>query len=184
MDHGEALYRRFLDGDKDALVEIIRLYKDGLILYINSITKHIGLAEELAEETFVRLVVKRPRFHGKSRFKTWLYAIGHHVTVDYLRKATKRSALPLEALQELSDTVSVEEAYLREERDRALHRTLAKLREDYTQVLYLIYFEELSRDEVAAVMRRSKRQIENLVYRAKAALRTQLEKEGFVYEGL
>ena len=57
MDPSGALYRQFLNGDKHALVEIIRLHKDGLILYIYSITKHLGLAEELAEETFVRLVV-------------------------------------------------------------------------------------------------------------------------------
>lgn len=184
MDQGATLYRRFLDGDKDALTEIIRLHKDGLILYIHSITKHLGLAEELAEETFVRLVIKRPRFHGKSRFKTWLYAIGHHVTVDYLRKAKRRAAVSLEVLEEQSGGQTIEETFWREEQSRLLHRALALLREDYSQVLYLTYFEELSREEVAAVMRRSKRQIENLIYRAKAALKVQLEKEGFGCEGL
>ena len=184
MEQEAILYRRFLDGDKDALTEIIRLHKDGLTLYIHSITKHLGLAEELAEETFVRLVVKRPRFHGKSRFKTWLYAIGHHVTVDYLRKAKRRSALSLDVLEEQSDGQTIEEIIWREEQNRLLHRALSHLHREYSQVLYLTYFEELSREEVAAVMRRSKRQIENLIYRAKSALKTQLEKEGFRFEGL
>ncbi len=183
MKRDATLYQQFLDGDKEALVEIIRLHKDGLILYIHSITKHLGLAEELAEETFVRLVVKRPRFNGKSRFKTWLYAIGHHATVDYLRRASKRSTMPLEALAEQTDGQSIEDIYIREERNRLLHRSLALLHEDYSQVLYLTYFEELTREEIAAVMGRSKRQIENLLYHAKAALRTQLAKEGFDYEG-
>lgn len=184
MDQSAALYRQFLSGDKDALVEIIRLHKDGLILYIYSITRHLGLAEELAEETFVRLVVKKPRFHGKSQFKTWLYAIGHHITVDYLRRASKRSSLSFEQLDNQTDGQTLEDAYIREERNRLLHQSLAKLNDHYSQVLYLTYFEDLTRDEVAQVMGRSKRQIENLIYHAKAALREQLRKEGFCDEGL
>lgn len=51
-------------------------------------------------------------------------------------------------------------------------------------MLYLIYFEEMDNSEAAAVMRKSKRQVENLIYRAKSALRSELLKEGFCYEGL
>ena len=58
------------------------------------------------------------------------------------------------------------------------------LNPDYRQVLYLTYFEELSNSEAARVMKKSCRQIENLLYRAKQALRSKLEKEGFEYERL
>jgi len=76
MDESAEQYRRFLDGDNEALVTIMRDHKDGLIFFFNSFLKDMCLAEELAEETFVKLVIKRPRFSGKSRFKTWLYASG------------------------------------------------------------------------------------------------------------
>ena len=72
MDNGASSYRRFLDGDENGIVEIIRDYKDGLIFYLNEFTQNIYVAEELAEETFVKLVVKKPRFSNKSIFKTWL----------------------------------------------------------------------------------------------------------------
>ena len=91
MDNGASSYRRFLDGDENGLVEIIRDYKDGLIFYLNGFTQNIYVAEELAEETFVKLVVKKPRFSNKSIFKTWLYAIGRNVAIDYLRHASKTS---------------------------------------------------------------------------------------------
>ena len=65
-----------------------------------------------------------------------------------------------------------------------LHKSLRKLNPEYRQVLYLVYFEGFTNEEVAAVMKKNKRQIENLIYRAKQTLKVQLDKEGFVYEGL
>ena len=73
MDHGAEQYRRFLDGDRDAMTALIRDYKDGLTFFLCGFTGDLTAAEELAQETFVRLYVKRPRFSGRSRFRTWLY---------------------------------------------------------------------------------------------------------------
>lgn len=84
----------------------------------------------------------------------------------------------------ISEEDDLERMYIREENRRAVHRALGRLNPDYSQVLYLIYFEEMDNSEAAAVMRKSKRQVENLIYRAKSALRSELLKEGFCYEGL
>ena len=61
---------------------------------------------------------------------------------------------------------------------------MSQLKPDYSQVLYLKFFAELSNQESAKVMGKSKRQIENLLYQAKQALRAELEQEGFDYDGL
>ena len=65
-----------------------------------------------------------------------------------------------------------------------LHRTMKKLKSEYFQVLYLIYFEGFTNSEAATIMKKSKRQIENLIYRSKNALKAELVKEGFSYEEL
>ena len=65
-----------------------------------------------------------------------------------------------------------------------MHKALAKLKPEYQQVLYLIFFEDFSNTEAAAVMKKNNRQIENLVYRAKMSLKSELDKEGFKYEEL
>ena len=93
MDHGAASYRRFLDGDDEGFVEIVRVYNDGLILYLNSFVNNISVADELAEDAFVKLGVKKPRYTGKSSFKTWLYAIGRNVAIDYIRKNAKKRSI-------------------------------------------------------------------------------------------
>ena len=61
MDNGASSYRRFLDGDDKGLAEIVRDYRDGLILYLNGIVNNISVAEELMEETFFKIITKKPR---------------------------------------------------------------------------------------------------------------------------
>lgn len=183
MDNGESSYRRFLGGDENGIVEIIRDYKDGLILYLNSFVGNICTAEELAEETFIKLVVKKPKFRGKSTFKTWLYAIGRNTATDYLRKSSKKSCSSIEDYPNLSsDEYDLEKSYIREEQKISVHKALKKLNPEYSQVLYLIYFEDFDNSQAAQIMKKNKRQIENLIYRAKKSLKTALDKEGFCYE--
>ena len=185
MDNGASSYRRFLEGDDEGIVEIIRDYKDGLILYLNGFTENIHVAEELMEETFVKLVTRKPGFRGKCSFKTWLYAIGRNAAIDYLRRSAKLSGMPVEDYDGLADEEeNLELTYLRTERKILVHRMLGRLKSEYRQVLYLVYFEGFDNAGAAAVMKKNRRQIENLVYRAKQSLKSELEKEGFVYEEL
>ena len=185
MDNGAGSYRRFLDGDDQGMVEIIRDYKDGLTLYLNGFVHNIFAAEELMEETFFKLATKKPRFSGTASFKTWLYTIGRNRALDYLRRRKKLSDAPLEDYAQcLVEEESVETAYLRQEQKIALHRAMRELRSEYRQVLYLVYFEGFSNGDAATALGKSKHQTENLLYRAKAALRAELGKVGFVYEGL
>ncbi len=101
MDNGAGSYRRFRDeGDENGLAEIIRDHSDGLILYINSIVGNIHTAEDLAEDTFVFLGTKKPKDNGKASFRTWLYTIGRNKAIDYLRRNSKRSELPIDSVTE------------------------------------------------------------------------------------
>ncbi len=75
MENGASSYRRFLEGDENGIVEIVRDYKDGLMLYLNGFVRNIHTAEDLTEDTFIRLVAKRPRYSNRYAFKTWLYAL-------------------------------------------------------------------------------------------------------------
>lgn len=184
MDNGAINYRRFLAGEKDGMVDLIRDYKDGLALYLNSFVNNIGTAEELMEDTFVRLVVKRPRYSGKSTFKTWLYTVGRNIALDYLRKSSKDPASSIDEMYDVADDENIEADYIKTEQNLMLHHALQNLNPEYRQVLYLVFFENFDNAEAAEVMKKSRRQIENLIYRAKKALKTELEKEGFVYEGL
>ncbi len=183
MDNGEISYRRFLDGDNDGIAEIVRDYKDGLILYINGYVKNIYVAEELTEDTFVKLVIKRPLFSGKSSFKTWIYAIGRNITFDYLRKHSKEIQNRTDK-SDINDEELLEASYLKEERKIIVHKAMGKLKDEYRQVLWLSYLEGFSGKEISKIMKKNLHSVETLTYRAKQALKKELLKEGFKYEDL
>lgn len=182
MDKGAKDYLRFLSGDDEGFTEIIKDYKDGLILYLSGILRDIYLSEELAEETFFKIVIKKPKFRGNSSFKTWLYAIGRNTAIDFLRRGKGICKVNLD--ENLSDEADLEEIYIREEKKIIIHRAMSKLKSEYRQVLWLIYFEGFTSGEVSTVMKKSVHSVETLVYRARKALKNELLKEGFVYEDL
>ncbi|MGN0682769.1 MAG: RNA polymerase sigma factor [Oscillospiraceae bacterium] len=185
MDSGESAYKRYLDGDESAVGEIIRDYKDGLILFINGFVRNPNVAEELCEDVFVKLFTKKPHFHGNSSFRTFLYSVGRNVALDYLRREKRRQNIGLDDCGEISDDEeNLEKCYLREERKIAVHRAMAKLKEEQRQALWLIYFEDFTAKEVALVMKKTVHAAETLAYRARQALKAELEKEGFTYEEL
>ncbi|MBR6599529.1 MAG: RNA polymerase sigma factor [Oscillospiraceae bacterium] len=182
MDNGASSYRRFLSGDKEGLSEIIRQYSDGLIFYINSFVRNITAAEDLTEDVFAELIVKKPKFSGKSTFKTWLYSIARNITLDYLKHYSRFSDVPADEMYDIADDSDPELLYLKEEQKKQIHQSVSKLNPDYRQVLHLVWFEGFTNEEAANIMKKSKRQIENLIYRAKNALKAELGKDGFDYE--
>ncbi len=177
-------YARYLDGDDSGLGEIIDRYHNGISLFINSIVNDICAAEEIMQNTFVKLAVYKPKFNNRSSFKTWLYTIARNCAYDYLKHRSRFSDKPVDEYFSISDEIDIEKQYLKDETKIELCSVMKKLSSDYSQVLYLIYFEELDTFEAAKVMKKSKRQIGDLVYRAKKSLKSELEKAGFEYEGI
>ena len=183
MDNGASSYRRFLEGDDDGFVSIIDEYMDGLLFYLNSLVGDIHISEDLTEDTFVKIITKKPRFSGRSSFKTWLYTIGRNTAVDYLKKKSKCRSIPLQDCVQISgDEISLENSYIREERKIIVHRALKRLKPEYRQIIWLIYFEGFNNKEASVIMKKSIHNIETLIYRARRSLKSELEKEGFIYE--
>ena len=177
------IYNRFLNGDTDCLAQIICAYKDGLILYLNGYVCDISLAEELTEETFVKLVLKRPRFSGDSAFKTWLYTIARHVAIDFLRR--RRQDISTEECMELVDQqANLEREFLKQEQKIQLHDAMKQLKPEYRQVLWLYYFADFSHKDIAKILGKTTHNVEMLASRARQALKNILNKEGFIYEKL
>ena len=97
MDNGASSYRRFLDGDKNALIDIISDYRESLVLFLSNYVADFGLAEEIAEEVFVKLYVDKPKFGGRSSFKTWLFTIGKNASLDILKNRPSEHLYALNA---------------------------------------------------------------------------------------
>ena len=183
MDNGAQHYRRFLAGDNDALVEIIRDYKDGLMFFINGFVGDLN-AEELMEDTFVRLYTKKPKFSGRSCFKTWLYAIGRNVAREHINRYSKKD-VPLEKTSNIiDDSYDPEASFFREEKYSVLYRAMSRLKPEYHQTLYLYYFEDLRSKDISVIIKKSQNNVNVMLHRAKQALREEMKKEGYFDENL
>lgn len=183
MGYGESSYRRYLAGDESAFDEILELYKDNLIFFLCRFVGSVSIAEEIAADCFALLIAQPDKYDFSVSLKTWLFTVGKNRATDYLRRQSRWRILPLEeaVAQPGSDEDDPEAIFLQKERERILYRAMGRLKSDYRAALHLVYFEELSYEEAGQILHKSKKQIENLVYRGKNALRADLEKEGYEF---
>ena len=179
MDSGESSYRRYLDGDETAFDDIMRLYRNSLTFFINRFVHDMDAAEDLAIDTFLYLIVHRYRYNFKTSLKTYLFMIGRSRALDYIKHRKVITEVELsQAEHELPQGPTLEEIILLDDRKQALNSALRQLPQDMQTAVHLVYFEDLSYEDAAKVMKKNKKQVANLLYRAKVQLRSILGKDG------
>ena len=128
-------------------------------------------------EAFAYLTVKKPRI--QENFKAYLYKTARHLALRFAAKNRRHRCFSFEDLgQEPESKTLIEEVVQTQERDSILRLCMEQLNPDYREALYLVYFENMRHAEAAAVMRKSEKQVADLVYRGKHSLRKRLEQEG------
>ena len=172
------LYQRFLSGDDSGLQRLMERYGNSLMLYIDGYLHDIHEAEDLMIEAFAYFVAKRPRLRDAG-FRAYLYKSARHLALRCLQKKRRKQLFSFDDLeQEPESDVLLETLVQTDERNRILWRCMDELAPAYREALYLVYFEGMRHAEAAAVMRKTEKQIADLVYRGRASLRKTLEREG------
>ena len=179
MEQGADSYRRYLGGDEAAFSEIISEYRGPITFFIQRYVHDICAAEDIAADVFMDLVVHRHRYRFGTSFRTYLFMLARSRALDWLRKQKRRPSVPLEDAElTLADEQDLEREILRGERARMLHEAIAQLPEEQQIAVHLVYFEERSYADTARIMKKSQKQIDNLLYRAKKALRSIIGEDG------
>ena len=181
MDNGASSYRRFLHGDQSGIDELIINYRDSLIYFINGFLNNLDESEDVAEEAFMELIVHPHRYSFRSSFKTYLFTVARNKAVDRVRKEKKLSPAQIDDM-ELEDFLRLEHSILKDENAQMLRTAMEKINPEYAAILRLLYFEDMTSEQVGKILKKNKRQIANLTYRAKNSLRRTMEEEGFSYE--
>ncbi len=175
----ELIYSRYLaEHNEDDFRILLERHRESLTLFLMSFVHNREDAEELMLDAYAEAAAETS-YSGKSSFKTWLFSVGKKKALMRLRKK-RLLFLPLE---EPSDTAGAppEMVLLREEGDRQLYQAMEQLKEEYRQILILLYFEDMSHEDAARVMGKSRKQIYNLAQRGRKALKEELERMGFDY---
>ena len=179
MDNGASSYRRFLNGDESAFDEIMKELFDNLVFFINRYVHDIHAAEDIAIDAFSDLVVNKHRYNFKVTLKTYLFMLGRSRALNYIKHRKVINFVELTEADNISaEQETLEEIILADERKRIVNNALNSLTDDMRVVVHLIYFEDLTYDEAAKVMKKNRKQVDNLLYRAKKELRIILGKDG------
>ncbi len=179
MDNGASSYRRFLDGDESAFNDIMKELFHGLVFFIDRYVHDTHAAEDIAIDTFSDLIVHKHRYNFKVTLKTYLYMIGRTHAIDYIKHRKVIDFVELSQAHNLSDDSKIlEDIILLDERKRVVNSAIEKLSEDMRVAVHLIYFEEMTYEEAAKVMKKNRKQVDNLLYRAKKELRIILGEDG------
>ena len=178
MDYGASSYRRFLDGDESAIDEIMDALFFPLVFFVNRYVQDVPTAEDLAMDAMTELLVHKHRYNFKVSLKTYVFMLGKSRALNYLKHRSSLRETELDDAEAMAEEDELEQRALASERKRKVNAALAKLPEDMRMVVHLIFFEELSYEETAKVMKKNRKQVDNLLYRAKKELRVILGEEG------
>jgi RNA polymerase sigma-70 factor (ECF subfamily) len=185
------LVERALGGDQDAYRLLVSRHQAGVYNLIVRMLRHPALAQDLAQDTFLRAFSHLDSFDPRYRFTSWILRIAHNLAVDVLRRKSP-AELPLEPPDDdtaaqarvqaaLVDPRSDEASRRVEHGDlaRALEAALARVRPEYRELLVLRHHQELSYEEIADVTGLPVGTVKSYLHRARAEMARLLESAGW-----
>ncbi len=182
--HGEnaAIARGLKRQNPELLDELIELYQHRLLRYLLFLTGKREVAEDLFQETWMRVLVRGGQYNGKARFDTWLFTIARNLVIDLSRKRTLASLdemteggddqRPFEIAADAPDPL---EQFQSREDCAEVGEVLLKLEPAYREVLVLRFYEELSLDEIASMTKAPLSTVKSRLYRGLSALRPHVQ---------
>jgi len=176
--------RGLREKDMEFLADLVERFQHRLVRYLLYLTGRREFAEDLAQETWIRVLQRGSQYNGRQRFDLWLFAIARNLAIDYLRK--KRKAVQTASLPDDRDEIllvsssgpSPFEAAARSEDAIRLASQLQILSPLYREALLLRFQEDLSLAEIAQVLGTPVTTVTSRIYRGLAALRSAFEEGG------
>jgi len=172
-EHDFALMRRIQQGDMVAFNEMVDNYKDRLMNVLGRMLMNAEEAEDIVQETFIRVHQHRQSFDFRHCFSTWIYTIALNLGRNELRRRKRVKFQDIFDMQGREAEISVEMKTSSNVR-QILDREIESLPEKYKTAFMLRDVEELSYEEVAEIMRVPLGTVKSRVNRARAILRDRL----------
>ena len=153
-------------------------YNKRIFNFLRQLTNDSMLAEDLAQNVFLRLIKYRNSYREGSRFQSWIYQVARNVFSDHYHAGkNKKAHMDVDKIGEW--VADEDDSRSLEEQEALLHRSMALLNEEQREILVLTRFQHLKYEEVAEMMDTTVANIKVKVHRAIAKLREhyfQLEK--------
>src|ERR1700683_4609122 len=180
-----AIARGLKSQDTELLDHLIELYQHRLLRYLLFLTGKREVAEDLFQETWMRVLMRGGQYNGKARFDTWLFTIARNLVIDLSRKRTMASLdemseggedeRPFEVAIAIDGPSPLEQFQSRED-SAEIAEVLLKLEPNYREVLVLRFHEELSLEEISKMTNAPLSTVKSRLYRGLAALKPKMER--------
>lgn len=174
MESDEQLVESILKGNQQQYRELILRYQSRVLAVALKVTNNRKDAEDISQEVFLQLYRSLGNFNGDSSFSTWIYRITMNKAIDYKRKQERQlEQEPEDLIASLPETnsLSPEEALLKNLDKELIHSYLIELPPAYRDVLKLYYFDELSYSEISMKLNVAVKTVESRLYRAKRLIK-------------
>ena len=173
-----------LKGDQQAFAEIVELYKDKIYYLGYRMLNNRHEAEDVVQETFLRVFKSLDRYDPDQKFSTWIYRIATNLSIDRLRKRKPTYSLDadmndqegLDGYSMLpSDDRTPESEFMISETKQTVYDAIESLPAKYKSVMVLRYLQEMSLQEISDVLDMPVTTIKTRVHRGREFLRKKLE---------
>lgn len=176
-----AIARGLRQHDPDLLDRLIEQYQHRLLRYLVYLSGNRELAEDLFQETWIRVLERGHQFDGKHEFSTWLYAVARNLTIDYLRK---KSPVSLDGLMEDEEHAPLEpidtgpmawEVVQQHEQAERIGAALVSIPAEYRETVVLRFQEGLALQEISVVTGAPVGTVKSRLYRGLNMLMSRLK---------
>jgi RNA polymerase sigma-70 factor (ECF subfamily) len=182
LDFDAELMLRVKDGDGASFAVLLEKHRLPVIHFLYRMVQNQAVAEELAQEVFLRVYRSRESYQPTAKFTTWLFRIATHLALNSLRDGkNRRLEQPLEddsaetPVRQVPDQrPSVEQTMVHQARLDEIRRAVAMLPEKQRAAVLMHKYEEMEYSQIAKVLNCSESAIKSLLFRAYETLRARL----------
>lgn len=173
------LVRLSREGSEEAFAELVKIYKIKVFNLAYSLTRDRDVADDLAQEAFIKAYYALPRFQSRSGFGTWLYRIAINHVRDYLRKKSRIIQISIENIKESSilqedKTMKEEKEHIEAQRRQLVRQSIRSLPEKHQVILSLRDIQGFSYEEISKILKISAGTVDSRIHRARKMLRKKL----------
>ena len=177
---------RVKTGDDSAFEYLVQKYRRPMVSFMYRMTRNATVAEDLAQEVFLRVYRSRDNYEPSAKFTTWLYRIASNLAVNYARDTRHERAENAVSIDEPDEDTgltvdvpdnspSAEEAILRRERMAAIRQRVQGLPERQRTAVIMHKYQQMDYRQIAEVLKLSESATKSLLFRAYETLRVQLK---------
>lgn len=167
----EDLIQSVKNGNSHAFEILMNQYKDMVFSICIQITTDYHLAEEAAQDSFLKAYQQIHRFKGESKFSSWLYRIGINTAYNKIRQRRPVEELSAHTEEPSSDELSGFELLALEDQQKCIKLALAQLNTMDALIISLFYLEEQSIDELSVITNLSQANVKVKLHRARKKLK-------------